>query len=931
MNKFRVIIFVILTYSALLFSQQYTGNKGAEFCYKNKINKDISKKLEITSPPPTHSFDVLDYKLELDIYNCFISPYPKSFSAVEIITIKADTSINQIKLDASNYSIVVDAIGLAGVSYTHSSNVLTINLNRYYAKGEVFQIQIKYRHLNVSDGAFYVSNGFVFTDCEPEGARNWFPCWDKPYDKATLNLKAKTPSNVKLGSNGRLADSIKTGDTIYYNWISRDPIATYLIVISARVNYNLDIIYWIRPSTQEIIPIRFYYNPGESVSSIKPKVMQMINRYSNLFGEHPFEKNGFATLNSQFAWGGMENQTLTSLCPNCWGENLISHEFAHQWFGDMITCATWADIWLNEGFATYCEALWYEYTNGYSSYKNDILSDANSYFSGNPGWAISNPQWAVVTPDVNTLFNYSITYAKGACVLHMLRYVLGDSTFFKVLKVYGTDTLRFRYKSATIRDFANLVSEVAQQEMNWFFDEWIYTPNHPVYQNTYSINSTAPGRWVVAFTARQTQTNTGFFKMPLTLKINFADGTDTLIRVFNNTNNQVFSFLFNKQPTGLIFDPNNDIVLKQGTTTQTTTTCKEIQLIEGWNLVSVPLNSNSYSPSIIFPDAISNAYSYDGSYYISDSLVPGKGYWLKFPANHLSVICGFTITTNYLNLKSGWNLIGVFDKNVNVNSITSSPPGIIQTPFYGFENGYFAANTLQSGKGYWVKLAQNGTIYYNTLSNKGEIPEIFYDRDCIKINIVDEDGFSKTLFLYKKNKPVRTFELPPVPPSGIKDIRFVNNFEAGLLNEEQIIQFNSIKFPVKITIENNEPVSLLFKNDITNEMYDLKNQNYLMIESNINQLRVIGAEYPDNFTVYQNFPNPFNSSTIIQYLLPTSGKVNITVYNFLGERIKTNLNEFQEAGFHKQKISFDELSSGIYFVEIRYNSFSKLVKCILLK
>lgn len=931
MKKFQIIITIVLAWFALLFSQEYTDNKGAEFCYQNKIKRNISNNLGITSPPPNHSFDVLDYKLELDIYSCFISPYPKSFSALEIITIKADSLINQIKLDASNFSMVIDAVDLAGVSFTHSSNILTINLDRYYSKGEIFQIRIKYRHLNVSDGAFYVSNGFVFTDCEPEGARNWFPCWDKPYDKATLNLKAKTPANVKLGSNGRLADSIKIGDTIYYNWISRDPIATYLIVISARVNYNLDIIYWTRPSTQEIIPIRFYYNPGESVTSIKPKVLQMINRYSNLFGEHPFEKNGFATLNNQFAWGGMENQTLTSLCPNCWSENLISHEFAHQWFGDMITCATWADIWLNEGFATYCEALWYEYINGYSSYKNDILSDASSYFSGNPGWAISNPQWAVNTPDVNILFNYSITYAKGACVLHMLRYVLGDSTFFKVLKVYGTDTIRFRYRSATIRDFANLVSEVSQQDMNWFFDEWIYTPNHPVYQNTYSISSTSPGRWAVAFIARQTQTNTGFFKMPLILKINFSDGTDTLIRVFNNHNNQIFSFLFNKQPVGLVFDPNNDIVLKQGTTTQTTITCKEIQINEGWNLVSVPLSSNIYSPSIIFPDAVSLAYTYSDGYYVSDSLVPGKGYWLKFPSNQLSPICGNIITTNALNLKAGWNLIGVFDKNVNVNSITSSPPGIILTPFYGFENGYFTPNTLQTGKGYWVKVSQNGSIYFNTLNNKCEVPELFYDRNCTKIYLTDSEGFFKTLYLYEKNRPLKTYELPPVPPEGVKDIRFVNNFDSGLLNEEQIIQFNSIKFPVKITFESNERISLLFKNDITNEMYDLNNENYLLIEKNINQLKIVGVEYPNNFIVYQNFPNPFNSSTTIQYLLPSDGKVIITVYNFLGEKIKLSLDEFQKAGFHKQQISFNELSSGIYFVELRYNSFSKLIKCMLLK
>lgn len=921
---------MLISTSIILLSQNLSGNKGSEFCYQNKIRKDLSKKLDITSPPPTHSFDVLDYKLDLDLYNCFISPYPKSFSATEIITIKADSVINQIRLDASNSSLAIDAVDMAGISFTHSSNVLSINLNRYYSPGEVFQVRIKYRHLNVSDGAFYVSNGFVFTDCEPEGARNWFPCWDKPYDKATLNLRAKTPATVKLGSNGRLADSVKTGDTIYYNWISRDPIATYLVVISARVNYNLDIIYWTRPSTQEIIPIRFYYNPGESVTSIKPKVMQMINRYSELFGEHPFEKNGFATLNSQFSWGGMENQTLTSLCPNCWGENLISHEFAHQWFGDMITCATWADIWLNEGFATYCEALWYEYTSGYSSYKNDIISDANSYFSGNPGWAISNPQWAITTPDVNTLFNYSITYAKGACVLHMLRYTLGDSTFFRVLKTYGTDTLRFRYKSATIRDFANLVSEVAGQDMNWFFDEWIYTPNHPVYSNTYSIAQTSPGRWAVAFTARQTQTNTGFFKMPLTLKINFADGSDTLVRVFNSVNNQVFSFLFTKQPTSVVFDPNNDIVLKQGSTTQTTTICKEVQVSEGWNIVSVPLNSNIYSPLYLFPDATSQAYGYSNGYYSSDSLILGKGYWLKFPNSKTSVICGNVVSNNSVSVKSGWNLVGVYDKNVNVSSITSSPSGIIQTPFYGFENGYFSASTLQVGKGYWIKVSQDGSIYYNTLSKKSDVPEISYNKNSIKLKIIDAEGFLKVLFLNNENS-INNSELPPPPPNGAKDIRFANNSEQTSLSDNQNILFQSIKFPIRIVVESQNQIQLILKDELTNEMYELNNSNEVVINNPISSLRLLKSESVREFQLFPNYPNPFNASTTIQYSLPEFGKVKITLYNSVGERIKIISDEFQEIGFHKQQVSFDELSSGIYFIEIKYQSHSKLLKCALLK
>ncbi len=126
----------------------------------------------------------------------------------------------------------------------------------------------------------------------------------------------------------------------------------------------------------------------------------------------------------------------------------------------------------------------------------------------------------------------------------------------------------------------------------------------------------------------------------------------------------------------MVFDPDNDIVLKQGSTTQTTTACREIQISEGWNLVSVPLNSNNFSPAILFPNAISQAYAYSNGYYVADSMKIGKGYWLKFPNNNLSVICGNVNPTNSIQVKNGWNLVGVFDKNVNVNSITTSPSGI---------------------------------------------------------------------------------------------------------------------------------------------------------------------------------------------------------------------------------------------------------------
>jgi aminopeptidase N len=565
---FFIIIFVIQFFTINSFSQ-YSNKTGADLCSEKRLNGKNAIQLTGNDSPntPKHSFDVQNYKLDLDIYNCFISPYTKSFSASNEVTLKIDTALNLISLNAKNTSLVIDSVRLGSLSltFTHTGDILNINLDRLYTPGETIIFKIYYRHNNVTDNGFYAGSGMVFTDCEPEGARNWFPCWDKPSDKATLDLTARVPTNVLLGSNGRLADSVVSGGAIYYHWISRDPVSTYLMTMIGKVNYNLDVIYWRKLSNpNDSIPIRFYWNTGESgVANIKSKMPSMMTRFSQIFCEHPFEKNGFATANNLFSWGGMENQTLTILGPNYWNENVVAHEFGHQWFGDMISPGTWADIWLNEGFATYCEALWKETTTGYSSYKASINGDASGYLGSNPGWSIYNPAWAVITPPQNTLFNTAMTYYKGSCVLHMLRYVLQDtSVFFNTLRGYASDTLNFKFKNAVTADFITKVNEQTGQDLNWFFDQWIYNPNHPVYANSYYFIGSA-SNWDVRFTAKQIQTNTVFFKMPVEVKITFTGGSDTIIRVMNDVNNQTFVWNFSRQPVSLTFDPNSDIVLKQ--------------------------------------------------------------------------------------------------------------------------------------------------------------------------------------------------------------------------------------------------------------------------------------------------------------------------------------------------------------------------------
>ena len=560
-------LLTILLISINGFCQIDITKKGSYQCSQRKSHQKWNTNFYNKSlNSPKHNFDVLNYELNLNLYDCYTGSFPASYFASNIITFRIDTALSTINLDAVNSSLVIDSVKMNGISFTHNSDILTINLNRTYYPGEIANVKIYYHHLNVADGNFYTGNGIVFTDCEPEGARKWFPCWDKPSDKAKVDITAKVPHNVKLASNGRLADSIHIIDTIHYHWISNDPVATYLTVITSKVNYNLDIVYWHKISNpSDSIPLRFYYNDGEDPTQMEVVLPAMTTHYSNLFGEHPFEKNGFASLDSQFPWGGMENQTLTSICQNCWQEWLIAHEYAHQWFGDMITCGTWGDIWLNEGFATYIENLWIEHTSGYTAYKTEVDNDASYYLNNNPGWPNADPSWSITTPSLGVLFNYAVTYCKGACILHQMRYVMGDSLFFSSIKDYATDTTNFRLKNSMIPDFIAKINLSTGQNWDWFFNEWLYNANHPVYNNTYSFNNIGGGNWDVNFQANQVQTNAPFFKMPIELKIHFSNGTDSIVKVMNDSNNQLFSFTFSNQPTSLTFDPNNQIVLKEAT------------------------------------------------------------------------------------------------------------------------------------------------------------------------------------------------------------------------------------------------------------------------------------------------------------------------------------------------------------------------------
>jgi len=514
-----------------------------------------------------HSFDAVHYKLELDWYQNYVFPYNHDYKAVETFTFVVDSTLNSIQLHANDSSIVVDSVKLAATSFLQFDGLLSVNLNGTYNPGDTVNVMIYYTHRNYVDLAFHAKDGFVFTDCSPEKARNWFPCWDRPFDKAGFEVVVRTKSGVELCSNGALIDTVNVGDTLIYHWKSRDPVATYIMANLSNLNFNKIIDYWKKPSNfQDSIPVMYYYNTGEEVDSLRYFMTDMMNFFSSLYGEYPFEKLAWATLNSDFPWSGMENQTLISLYPNGWNDrNTTVHEFAHHWFGDLVTHATWADIFVKEAFPQYSVALYFEHLYGHSGYLGKIREFSDYYLQDNPEWAIHNPAWASTIPATGTLFNYAITYCKSATVLHSLRGVVGDTAFFAILKSYTTDPA-FMFKTATVEDFINKTNTITGADYTWFFTEWLDNANHPIYNNYYVITDNGTN-WSVDYTVNQTQTNAPFFKMPVEVEVTFTDNSDTLVRVMNDQNDQTFALTFSKEPKTISFDPFTKILPKIETAT----------------------------------------------------------------------------------------------------------------------------------------------------------------------------------------------------------------------------------------------------------------------------------------------------------------------------------------------------------------------------
>ena len=401
-------------------------------------------------------------------------------------------------------------------------------------------------HLDTYNGAPTYAYNVTWSLSEPFSAHEWFPCKQVLTDMAdSLDVWVTTTAPNKVGSNGVLVRTVPLADNkVRYEWKSRHPIDYYLISVS--IAPYLEYVNYARPAGSPAIPIvnyvydQAYLNYWQTRIDLTPG---FIENYSALVGLYPFANEKYGHTMAPI-YGGMEHQTMTT--QDGFEFTLTAHELFHQWFGDNVTCGSWEDIWLNEGFASYGEYLSLQALSTPASARNWI-SNAHLYALQSSGSI-----YVADTTNVNRIFDYYLSYKKGAGVIHMLRYLLNDDVkFFRALRTYQT---QFRGSTARTANLQRIFEAEAGRPLGYFFQQWFTGHGYPVFNAGWNQGGSS---FVLRVNETVTEpTQTPFFDTDVDYLLTFSNGTTRTVRLHQGQANETFRFAVSGTVTSVSIDPN---------------------------------------------------------------------------------------------------------------------------------------------------------------------------------------------------------------------------------------------------------------------------------------------------------------------------------------------------------------------------------------
>lgn len=432
-----------------------------------------------------------------------------------------------------------------------NSQELKIDFPAVQAQGVMTSIVIDYEGIpaNVGFGSYAtttVCSGTVnamWTLSEPYGAMTWWPSKMDLNDKIDeINIFVTTPNAYRVASNGLLVSENTIGANTTFHWRHQYPIPAYLIAIAvAEYDVYTDVVNLIRGGTIDVLNYVYPCNYATAQTQT-PFTADAMNLYIDLFGSYSFANEKYGHAN--FGWGGgMEHSTMSFM--GGFSQGLIAHELAHQWFGDQITCGSWEDIWLNEGFATYLDGLTFEHGLRSSSWQSWKQGRIN-YVTGSTSGSV----WVDDTTSVSRIFNGRYSYAKGAMLLHMLRWKLGDTNFFAGINNYLQDP-QLAYGYAHTSDLKAHLEAASGINLTEFFNDWFYGQGWPTYDVKWGNNGNQVN---IQINQTSSHASVSFFEMPV--PIQFSDGTNQQTVILDHTfDGQIFSAVLPFTPTSASFDP----------------------------------------------------------------------------------------------------------------------------------------------------------------------------------------------------------------------------------------------------------------------------------------------------------------------------------------------------------------------------------------
>lgn len=467
-----------------------------------------------------------------------------------------EAGFDQINFELSN-ELTVNQVRYQGqnLNFTLSNDdILRISLPNILPIGELDSLSITYEGAPPRTGfgsfsqSFHGNTPVIWTLSEPYGSKDWWPGKMDLSDKMdSIDVIVRTPQQYRVASNGLLVSETQQDTFKTYHWRHRYPITAYLIAIGV-TNYDVYSDFVTMPDGSELEVLNYIY-PEQMVfaQSQTFRTVQAIQLFNELFTPYPFAKEKYG--HAQFGFGGgMEHQTMSFM--GGWSQSLQAHELAHQWFGDKITCGSWQDIWLNEGFATYLEGLTQEAGIGTVDFQLWLFGKISSITSAPGGSVFVND-----TTSVNRIFNGRLSYSKGAMLLHMLRWKLGDNNFFQAIRNYLNDP-ELAYSYAKTDDLKRHLEAQSGQDLTEFFEDWFYGEGYPSYTIDYFPQYNQQNN-LVHLTVRQTTSHSSvdFFEMPIPLRFKSNDGRDTTVVLDHRFSGQEFVVELPFEAGEVSFDP----------------------------------------------------------------------------------------------------------------------------------------------------------------------------------------------------------------------------------------------------------------------------------------------------------------------------------------------------------------------------------------